>query len=551
MKGVRLYAVVIGMFVLLLNPLFIRSQALEGDGIDEVFARIDFNTIYYPEKAKLQFDSVMFYMDTKQMVEYEGYVDYIKAQLYYGNMQVDSSLAYVENALSYFTNSENNRWLARCQFLLGNIAESTGLYEQAKINYYETVKLEVDQSKMTEGAAYIAIGRCKMALGESFKDEIDKGIHLLQEASEIEVRLYADFMEQYFRINAPDAPEKLNSIANEYINRKLYDRAVSVYKILASSYHAQLQFDSAHVYCDKAIEISEGNSVGKLILPALYQFKGMLYFKQEKFNIADVYFSKSLKLYEQNYQSNRMLYVYNYLHQIDKAKGNYSKAYENLQQYIDWVEKTSSSEKVRLAKVLEINNKVDLMKSQLVQLKIEKKASEFMLYLVMVVTLVILAGVGVYIYLYQKSKKAKIEELNKEFHNLLIGIGEKQLLQHRLNNTKGRVDRHSLHLESFDIVGRGDNGSDDSELSSNFDSCYLETINLFTEAFPQLTRTEIRYAVMICLRLPMEIISKVQNVQPASVRKAKQRIRTKLNVIDSLEDYLQEFREKQISDLAG
>lgn len=433
---------------------------------------------------------------------------------------------------------------------MGNIAESSGLYEQAKINFYEAIRLGDVNDKITIGAAYIGIGRCKRALEESFTEESAMGISLLSEVSQVEVRLYADFMKQYFRLKEKDASVKLSSIAKEYVERKLYDRAVSAYKVLASSYHGRLQYDSAHFYCDRAIEISESNNVGKLILPAMYQFKGMLYFKQNKLNTADAYFRKSLTLYRSNHQPNRMSYVYNYLHQIDKARGDYLKAYEDLEAYIELVEKTSSAEKVRLAKVLEINNKVELMKSQLVQLKVEKKASEFMLYLVLIITVVLLSGVGVYVYMYQKSKKAKIDELNKEFHNLLIGIGEKQLLQHRLSSTNKNRVVGSGGSELFRDMD-GYKNLDNTGLSDNFDSCYLETINLFTEAFPQLTKTEIRYAVMICLRLPMEIIAKVQSVQPASVRKAKQRIRAKLNVVDSLEDYLQEFREKQISNLAG
>ena len=551
MMGIRLFSV-IGVLFFTLNQLTTESQTLPKGDMEEIFEQVDFSSIYYSEKAQVQFDSVMYYMDTKQMIDYEGYINYLKAKFSYNNMEVDSSLNYVERALAYFTKRENDVWSARCQFLLGNIAESSGLYEQAKINYYEALRLVDVHDNITKGAAYIGIARCKRALEESFVDESSMGITLLRNVSQVEVRLYADFMKQYFRLKEKDAPAKLNAIANEYVERKLYDRAVSVYKVLASSYHGRQQYDSAHFYCDRAIEISESNNVGKLILPAMYQFKGMLYFKQDMLDTADAYFRKSLALYKNNHQTNRMSYVYNYLHQVDKMRGDYLKAYEDLEAYIELVEKTSSSEKVRLAKVLEINNKVELMKSQLVQLKVEKRASEFMLYLVLIITIVLLSGVGVYVYLYQKSKKAKINELNKEFHNLLIGIGEKQLLQHRLSSSSkhrgmGDAGSGSQLFRNMDEYKDLDNKG----LSDNFDSCYLETINLFTEAFPQLTKTEIRYAVMICLRLPMEIIAKVQSVQPASVRKAKQRIRAKLNVIDSLEDYLQDFREKQISNLAG
>ncbi len=522
------------------------TQSLSEISIRETFTKIDFNTIYYPEKAQEQLDSVTNTFSKSENLIYKGYVEYIEAQLFYNQMEIDSSLYYVEDAISYFTSKEDKIWLSRCQFLLGKIAETTGLYEQAKINYYEAIKLGEGEDQAGVGAAYIGLARCKMTLFEEYDEDLKKGVDILRKEKKEEVRLYADFMEQYFRLKQPDTPNKLKELAKKYLDKRVYDRAVNVYKIVASSYYAQLQFDSAHFYCDKAIEISETRNVGKLILPALYQFKGVLYFKQERYRIAEDYFGKSLDLYAQYNQNNRMLFTYNYLHQINVAQNDFKVAYLNLQKYIDLVEKTTSSEKIRMAKVLEINNKVAIMKGQLAQLKVEKKASEFMLYLVLLITAVILVGVGIYVYMYQKSKKAKIEELNKEFHNLLIGIGEKQLLEHRLNapsQSKSRV--HVNTAKVFNI-----NELEEGELGDNFDSCYMETIGLLTGAFPQLTRTEVRYAVMICLKLPMEIISKVQNVQPASIRKAKQRIRVKLNIDDNLDIFLQKHLERLLSNLA-
>jgi tetratricopeptide (TPR) repeat protein len=514
--------------------------------VDELFSVLDFKSAYYPEEAKMDLDSLLKHTSEVQFDSYVGYVDYMKAQFLFLDLDLDSSLVYLEKAISIFTVAENKNWLCKSQFLLGQIAETTGLYEQAKINYYESIALNSNDSDYL-GFAYVGLARCKQILEESFSEELELGVHVLKSSAKKEVRLYGDFMNQLFDLKSTTVPDKLSKIALEYFNLGLYERSAGVYKVIASSYFAQMEIDSAHVYCDKAIELCEQKRVGDFILPALYQFKGVLYFQQELYNVAEVYLARSVELYKSHNQNNRLLYTYSYLHQINKAKKNFSKAYDDLKEYQHLLNETTSYEKIRMAKVLEINNKVDVMKSQLAQLKIEKKASEFMLYLVLVVTIVILAGVGIFFYLYQKNKRKKIDELNKEFQNMLIGIGEKQLLEHRLNKNVSReviVGSNSISSEHVDLMGESDNVDD-------FDTCYTETISLFTTSFPQLTRTEVRYAVMICLRLPVEVIAKVQNVQPASIRKAKQRIRTKLNIGDNLEEYLQEFREKKIADLAG
>ena len=74
-----------------------------------------------------------------------------------------------------------------------------------------------------------------------------------------------------------------------------------------------------------------------------------------------------------------------------------------------------------------------------------------------------------YVYLYQKNKKAKIEELNKEFHNILIGIGEKRLLEHRLKDKLKANDLINMDIKTDTINGV-------SEMADSFDSCYMETI---------------------------------------------------------------------------
>ncbi len=542
----RIRIILIGIFLLSNSTFFLvysQDSNIKLD-VDEKFSELEFNSAYRQEQVASELDSIRNSVSEDFYNKKSGYFDFIHAQLLFYNLELDSSLIYLEKTLSYFTLYENDKWLSKCQLLLGRVAEVSGLMEQAKINYYESIKLSENQHNVDLGFAYVGLARCKRALKENCKEELNMGVKYLTESDHIEAKLFGEFMDQLFDLDSNNAPERLNEIAQKYLQHNMYERVVNVYKVIASSYHAQLNFDSAHMYCDKAIDLCEKKNVGKVIIPALYQFKGVLYYKQKQYNVAEVYFKQSLGLYKSHNQTNRMLYTYNYMHKIDLAKEHYLKAYEDLKEYLSILQETTSDEKMRYAKVLEVNNKVELMKSQLEQLKIKKKASEFMLYLVLVITIALLCGVAVYVYLYQKNKKAKIEELNKEFHNLLIGIGEKQLLEHRLSHSVKKNRKIEEELENSFSNENGDIGD-------SFDSCYMETINLFTDSFPQLTKTEVRYAVMICLKLPIEVIAKVQNVQPGSIRKAKQRIRTKLNVSDNLESYLQEYREKKISSIAS
>ncbi len=529
------------MIFFILLPLIVVSQNKKNDAyINHLFSELEFNGTYYPDRAKHDLDSIKKSISEIDAYKYSGYIDYSEALLLFSNLEMDSSLVFIEKAMSSFSVSENSKWLAKSQILLGQIAEVSGLFEQANVNFYEAIALTGRES-IDAGFAYVSIARCKIALKESFEEELNLGVEILKNSDKIEIQLFGRFMELLFDLSANETPGKLNDLAKEYLDLGLFLRAASVYKVIASSYKANNDIFNAHKYCDLAIDLCEKHKIGDLIKPALFQFKGVLYFKQKNYEKAERFFNTSLDLYQSIHQQHRMLYSYSYLHKIDFANGDYVKAYEDLNTYQKLLEETKSFENSRMAKVLEVNNKLDLLKTQLVKLKVEKRASEFILYLVILITIGILGIVGLYVYLYQKNKRAKIAELNKEFHNLLMGIGEKQLLEHRLSHDTSIFNHQQ---EDFNAINDSAGNIIDS-----FEICYMETINLFSDSFPQLTKTEVRYAVMICLKLPTEIISKVQNVQPSSIRKARQRIKIKLKVDGDIGDFLQDYRARLIKDM--
>ncbi len=528
----------------LITLIFVFSRSLnaqdEIDIIDSAFQEIEFDAKYYPKIVKNQLDSLILSIPEDKYLNYRGYVDLINAITLDKDMESDSALHYLESALSFFTFNENKVWLGKCYLHLGELEELSGLYEQAKINFYEVISLYGENKSDDVGLAYLGLGRCKKVLHEDLEDELQMGISILENSDKIEYSLYAQLMSAFFNLQDVETTGKLKFIAKEYQGLNLQNRVVTIYKLIASSFQGQQNYDSAHYYCDKAISLCQESFVADEMIPALYQFKGFLFYNQKMYEKAKLYLLESLGLYDSYNQTSRSKYALNILHQISHKEGDFKTAYKYLIRYQRIVEEQSSEEKIKLAKIMEINNKVDLLKSQLARLKVEKKASVFVLYLIIVIAIVILGSVGVYFYNYQKQKLQTIKELNKEFNNLLIGIGEKQLLEHRLGQ-KSRKKVAQVFEKSQ---------TPDGDIGQSFDHCYMETINMFTNNFPQLTKTEVRYAVMLCLKLPAEVIAKVQNVQPSSIRKAKQRIRTKLEIADNLEQYLQEFREKQMSNLS-
>ena len=75
-----------------------------------------------------------------------------------------------------------------------------------------------------------------------------------------------------------------------------------------------------------------------------------------------------------------------------------------------------------------------------------------------------------------------------------------------------------------------------------FVDCIFKNFYIFAAPITSYTRVITSYSIHYTKLYE-------QNVQPSSIRKAKQRIRAKLNVESNIEDYLQEYREKQIKDM--
>lgn len=501
----------------------LEKQSTTGS-IESALDHIDIKMYYYPQKAELMLDSLINTFDSQDLEDYKGQIGFLKGHLNYRKGELDNSLAAIQDAHLVLTKDQNNEWLAKCQLVMGWIAEFSGYWEQAKVNYYEVISLETENQSKEWSLAYLGIGRCKQYLSEDFAAEVKQGVRLLKAYDLSEFRLFARFSETNQLMDGEEKVTSFQALAEDYLLEGMKVQTKACYKQLSIYYSQNKQFDSALNYVNKALELSDNNYNGVSLNPALLQIKGFIYLKQQNPILARKYLEESKQLCEQYKQDFILFYIYNGLYLIEKVSKNYygaillqEKAYVVKERY-----KQKSKERLAIISETTYNNKI--LASNILQLKSERAFIQ----LISVSAFLLLLMLAYILFYRFKKKQEQKQELvlgkNNELQKLLVGIGEKRYMEEKLG---------IINLTN----------PDGNTTQYDIDSCYPETIQRIASSFPKLSKNESRYAMMFALGISADVIAEIQNVETESIRKTKQRIRKKIDLNRSVkvEEFFQDF----------
>lgn len=502
-------------------------------GINDELLTIEEQIYYYPHLIEGQVDSLKVLMSKDTTHLQVGQVAFLCGFMEYHKGNMDSSICFLEKSVLTYTRKNDVMGQAKCYLLLGWIAEGAGFWEQAKANYYKTIQLTGDINIKENGLAWLGIARCKQILKEPQHDDAGKGITYLKSTGKKVFSLYADFSAFMFGEQNETAAEQLKTVALEYLDLGLGNKGASTYKLLARYYLHQGQLDSAQSQIDKAITNYDGRYKRSCLLPGLYQMKGVIYFFQKDYESSRQYLVKSVEKYHKQGRENLAYYGYKYLMRLDTLQGSYRQAVYHQTKAFHCYQEMQKKEKQLMARVAEVDMNV-LSLQQTIEQLVYRSLVSHIVYGCLIV-LVLVAGFIFFQLMRQKyqKKQHRARERSLQLQNLLVGLGEKRLLD---QSAASEIDQGQ----------EGDWRS--GPLQDEFKECYLETIRLFAKDFPQLSETEVRYAVMFALDLSAEIIAELQNVQIATIRKVKQRIRQKVDCqeIDSLEQFFQNYQKTNI-----
>lgn len=461
---------------------------------------------YYPSLAENKLDS----LTSISAIHCQLDVDYIKSFLLYRKGNIDSSLVAVEACLKGYVINNNMEGQAKCKLLLGWISESIGQYEQAKINFYSSLNTSPKKSIQTVHSIH-GIARCKFYLNESIDDELKQVDKILIDINNKEYNLYSKFLSTILNNNFQEKDiQDLLSLSIEFQELGLESNAANIIKSVALKYSDYNKLDSAIISINKGIALNTSNPYGFSILPALYQIKGSVYYKKNELDSASHYLNKALQLYDAHSLHDRKYYSYTLLRKIAFDKKEYIKAYDLLDKALQSEKKSKSITKARIAKLIEISSGINILSTNLEKLKFQQKTTVLLVFIG-------LLGTAFAFYIVTKNNREKTRKANnknKELHSLVIALNEKVLLQKRYGRTFDATNQSSKTLT----------------LAEKFDKCYNETLKSMSDEYSSLSNTECRYALLFGMDFGDDAICSIQSVQKATVRKARQRIRTKLSL---------------------
>lgn len=142
----------------------------------------------------------------------------------------------------------------------------------------------------------------------------------------------------------------------------------------------------------------------------------------------------------------------------------------------------------------------------------------------------------------------EVEKLNKENLELKINLQDRQLLTstlqiqkkneiiHQISKEVSKIPRKDEHYASsslkeiFSLMQNHENAENNWAIfKEHFEKIHPQYLESLKKNYPQLTTNDVRLSAYIKLNLTNKEIAVLQNIEPASVKKAKIRLKQKLN----------------------
>jgi len=491
------------ILIILINTFKLHAK----DSIEDLFITIDKHIVYYPKVAE---NSLNYLLGQYKLSKHEhAQVLYYKGLLNYKTSNLDLALEQLGEAINYFSVNHNRLMQAKCLLALAWVSEAEGHYSLAIGNYYKIRELLMDTACVETGFANISLSKHNYFLGKEYKLYLSKGYSQLNEYGGSPHKLYAQYIKALIS-DEEDSMKSLITIANKYTKNRFYTKASDVYRIIASRYERVKQYDSAMHYVDIAIETYTPEFGGSLTLPSSIQLKGLIYYKQKDFSNALTQFNRSISLFKEYNLEDKLYYPYSYLYRIDTLNNDYKNAFINQSKAYHYKNKLNDIKENHEAKLMEISSNISQLEYRLLVTSNEQATNrvKYIFIIALLFALIII------LFFRFKNKQTNIKNHNKELETLAINAKEKILMYEKQKEKSNQILINATNKNA----------------AANFAFGYSEILNIIEKAHPELNSTDTLYALMFALDLPIDTICELQNVQSSSVRKARQRIRQKLNL---------------------
>lgn len=370
------------------------------------------------------------------------------------------------------------------------------------------------------------------------------------------------------------------------------------YMELGNTYYSLKDYDNALLYYNKGLKISEENKWDYFIAPYLENI-GAVYLDTKKYDkalnnffasnkisskhgsvnnqiiffndIASAYFGKKdYKNALKNY--NKAIQIADSINSIDNLSDNYkerAEVYETINNYkkatLDYkkhillndsifnIAKTRQIDELKTQYETEKKEQQILLQNKEIDLLKQKEKNNNLQRLLLGIGL-LLSIIGIYA-VRQKLKRNKLE---KEKLDNELAFKKKELTTHALHLAKKNEVLEGLKQKAKEFNASPDNNQNgyqqlirtinfDLKDDNNWDnfSIYFQEVhkdfnNIVKQKYPEVTPNELRLMSLLKMNLSSKEIANILNISPAGIKKARYRLRKKLNINtdDSLQDLI-------------
>ena len=396
----------------------------------------------------------------------------------------DAAMKPLEESLNAFKELNNDKWIAVMYMEVGNLNWYKEDYDAAIKNYEHSLIY----SKKMNRDDFIASNYSNIASIYSIKGNHDKALKLLEKTLEVTKKIGPTF----------NLINRYNRIGNVAIRTKNYKKAIKNYS--------------------KGIALADSIKAFDIIRDS-YHGRSRAFEKAGNYRAA----LRDQRQY-QTFQDS--VFNQNKAKQIDELKTQYE------------------TEKKEQQIILQ-NKEIDLLK--------QKEKNNNLQRLLLGIGL-LLSIIGIYA-VRQKLKRNKLE---KEKLDNELAFKKKELTTHALHLAKKNEVLEGLKQKAKEFNASPDNNQNgyqqlirtinfDLKDDNNWDnfSMYFQEVhkdfnNIIKQKYPEVTPNELRLMSLLKMNLSSKEIANILNISPAGIKKARYRLRKKLNINtdDSLQDLI-------------
>ncbi|MCB2221514.1 MAG: tetratricopeptide repeat protein [Bacteroidetes bacterium] len=564
-----------------LQALKIAKRSDNKKGMAEAYQRIaaGFTVRNLSDSANYYYQkSLMLYEDLNdpKMI---GVILYNIAILYYDQGDYVKALLQTEESLKKSSEANDEHGVAVSLQLLGNINYYMGNYEDAQkylMQGLQVIDKLGDKIRYADGLVYLASNY--MAL-EKFRKALDN----LSEA----IELYIENDDRFF------LPQALNNTGFIYMKMQEYDSAkyyfeqaitkaieiennntlLLAYNNMGLIHKEEKQFIKARNYFQKAFDLAEKHN-DQLRISMLFRNMGDLLVEESQYEKALPLYDSSIVIardigskssLENTYLSKSDAYysIGNY-----KKSLEYFKLYESMKDSLFDENKTRKIEEMEARYQKEKNEKeIAIQKSEIEILSRDLELQRIR-QTVLIVGLILSFLIGIYFVIHLRNKmkrnrlireqeklleeeKLIIAELQRDNYEKELEIKKNELTSHALQIVQKNELLETLKKQVTDLEeqsgeeSRSDfrklrhmiNGSAQSDKEWNnfnrhFEQVHQGFLSKLKADFPILSSNDLRLSAMLKLNLTSKEVAAIMNISPESVKKARYRLRKKLQLPD-------------------